>query len=249
MTCTEVQRILPELMEGNLNGEAQAHLKTCPVCSELVSDLERISAQARQLAAAEEPPVRVWVRIAAELRSEGLIHEPDPVPLRPLLVPSRRRWSAWWLVPVTAAVVVAGSYFVTRKPAPPVAEKPAVVVPASSNAVNPPAQVAKENPAPPTVERKLPKTANPVPEEPAFSAPVTMVGTNSSEEQDQQFLDELTPAMRSSYEGQLRAVNAYIRDAEAYVRQNPGDEDARRHLMDAYEQKAMLYQMALDHIQ
>jgi len=33
------------------------------------------------------------------------------------------------------------------------------------------------------------------------------------------------------------------------VQQHPEDEDARQHLMDAYEQKAMLYQMALDHVQ
>ena len=55
--------------------------------------------------------------------------------------------------------------------------------------------------------------------------------------------------MKAEYESQLRAVNSYIHDAEAYLKQNPGDEDARQHVMAAYEQKAMLYQMALDHIQ
>jgi len=47
----------------------------------------------------------------------------------------------------------------------------------------------------------------------------------------------------------LRSVNAYIREAQAYLDQNPGDEDARQHLMEAYQQKAMLYQLALDHVQ
>jgi DNA-binding SARP family transcriptional activator len=55
--------------------------------------------------------------------------------------------------------------------------------------------------------------------------------------------------MRVTYESQLRSVNAYIREAQAYLDRNPGDEDARQHLMEAYQQKAMLYQMALDHVQ
>jgi hypothetical protein len=44
----------------------------------------------------------------------------------------------------------------------------------------------------------------------------------------------------------LRAVNAYIRDAELTARSNPNDEIAQRYLMNAYEQRAMVYHMALD---
>jgi len=55
--------------------------------------------------------------------------------------------------------------------------------------------------------------------------------------------------MRATYENQLQAVNADIRETQAYVNRYPGDADARQHLMDAYEQKALLYQIALDRIQ
>jgi hypothetical protein len=55
-----------------------------------------------------------------------------------------------------------------------------------------------------------------------------------------------TPAMRATYESNLRDVNAYIRDAEDTVQQNPGDEDAQQLLMDAYAQKNMIYEMAMD---
>jgi hypothetical protein len=55
--------------------------------------------------------------------------------------------------------------------------------------------------------------------------------------------------MRATYESQLQAVNSDIRETQEYVDRNPGDADARQHLMDAYEQKALLYQIALDHIQ
>jgi hypothetical protein len=52
--------------------------------------------------------------------------------------------------------------------------------------------------------------------------------------------------MKSAYEDNLKNVNAYIRDAQSSVDQNPDDGDARQYLMQAYEQKAMLYEMALD---
>jgi hypothetical protein len=70
--------------------------------------------------------------------------------------------------------------------------------------------------------------------------------------EDQQFLSVVSsraPSMRATYVNQLQAVNADIRETQAYVNRNPGDTDARQHLMDAYQQKALLYQIALDRIQ
>lgn len=55
-----------------------------------------------------------------------------------------------------------------------------------------------------------------------------------------------TPSMRAAYEENLRAVNAYIRDAEQSAHSNPNDEAAQQYLRNAYEQKAMVYEMALD---
>jgi len=54
------------------------------------------------------------------------------------------------------------------------------------------------------------------------------------------------PSMRDSYEANLRAVNAYIRDAEQSAHSDPNDEVAQQYLRNAYEQKAMVYEMALD---
>jgi len=59
-------------------------------------------------------------------------------------------------------------------------------------------------------------------------------------------VSERTPAMRATYEADLRSVNAYIRDAEQSVNSNPNDEVAQQYLSSAYEQKAMVYEMALD---
>ena len=183
-------------------------------------------------------------------RSEGLIREPDSQPARPVLVHAGRRWDARWLVPVAAALVAASTYVVYHRPAPQVAtQQPSVTTHIAKNAPDssvPVKNVKNQEPAK-VVAKQRPSNA-PVPAmEQDFSAPTETVSLD-----DQQFLDQVSgrsPTMKATYESQLRAVNSYIRDAEAYVKRNPADEDARRHLMHAYEQKAMLYQMALDHVQ
>ncbi|HYW39753.1 MAG TPA: zf-HC2 domain-containing protein [Terriglobales bacterium] len=262
MTCSDVERVLPELLDGAPEGafptDFETHLKSCPACSELVSDLKLIASEARQLAATEEPAPRVWARIAAELRAEGLIREPETMPkfapTRPILAPAspRRRWSAWWLAPVAAALLAAGSFVVSHKPAPQVAKQapaPPVTSPASSPVPDETPAVTSASvptPAPQQLAQKSAKSTDRV-----GTAAGPAVEPEPSQE-DQQFLSVVStraPSMRATYESQLRAVNADIRETQAYVDRNPGDADARQHLMDAYQQKALLYQIALDRIQ
>lgn len=67
---------------------------------------------------------------------------------------------------------------------------------------------------------------------------------------DQEMLTELSahdPDLRSSYEEGLRSVNSYIADAQQSVSLDPDDADARAALMEAYQEKAMLYDMAMQH--
>ncbi len=66
---------------------------------------------------------------------------------------------------------------------------------------------------------------------------------------DDDFLQEVsdsTPVMKVQWEDSLRNANEYIRDAQGVVDENPNDEDARRSLLDAYQQKSMLFEMAMD---
>jgi Putative zinc-finger len=265
MTCSEVQRALPEFLDDApdvaIQSDFEDHLKSCPDCSDLISDLKLISSEARQLATSEEPAPRVWTRIAAELRAEGLIRDPEST--RPVLVPTspRRRWSAWWLVPVAAALVAAGSYVVSHRPAPQVAKQQAPATPLTSPAVTSPApetSATASHLAPTPAPQQLAQTsAKPTDTVGPSAGPSGRPAVASAVEpeasaEDQQFLSEVStraPSMRATYENQLRAVNADIRETQAYVDQNPGDVDARQHLMDAYEQKALLYQIALDRIQ
>jgi|SRR5579859_462689 len=55
-----------------------------------------------------------------------------------------------------------------------------------------------------------------------------------------------SPALQAQYTDNLRRVNEYITDAKNTVAANPNDEDARRSLMEAYQEKAMLFELALD---
>jgi len=55
-----------------------------------------------------------------------------------------------------------------------------------------------------------------------------------------------SPALLAQYSDNLKRVNEYIQDAKNTVASNPDDEEARRSLMEAYQEKAMLFELALD---
>jgi hypothetical protein len=67
---------------------------------------------------------------------------------------------------------------------------------------------------------------------------------------DEELLQEIsnqTPLMRAQYADNLRRVNDYIADAKRIVDADPNDEEARRSLMEAYQQKSMIFELAVDH--
>lgn len=247
MTCTDVQRVLPEIIEGGESAEFQTHLKSCPACLELVAELELIASEARQLAEVDEPPQRLWVKLAAELKAEGIIREPE---IKPVLVPAKtaRRWGAWWLAPIAAALIAGVSYYSTRQPAQPqVANQDQGKTTVQSAAVTPDKPAVQKSTKGTSVE--VAKNSNHKPATGPADIPNVATALVSDDGQFMSNVSRQPAQMRATFESQLEAVNAYIRDAEAYVRQNPDDEDAKQQLINAYEQKTMLYQMALDQVQ
>jgi hypothetical protein len=73
--------------------------------------------------------------------------------------------------------------------------------------------------------------------------------SNASGLDDADLIQEVAanaPGMQNQYEENLRRVNDSIRDAEMSVKETPNDPEARRALMDAYHQKSMLFEMAMD---
>jgi hypothetical protein len=79
----------------------------------------------------------------------------------------------------------------------------------------------------------------------ALVAPVVKASDLNDDDLIQEVADN-TPAMKGEYEENLRRVNESIREAQTFVDESPNDEDARRSLMDAYHQKSMLFELAME---
>jgi hypothetical protein len=78
MRCEELELVLEQSAGEPLPASAQAHLESCAMCRQLLAELERIEAVARELPAEVEPPERVWIALRAQLKSEGIIRTPVP---------------------------------------------------------------------------------------------------------------------------------------------------------------------------
>lgn len=66
---------------------------------------------------------------------------------------------------------------------------------------------------------------------------------------DQQFLNTMAtkrPARRAKYREDMDDANAFIRDAQQALKNDPGDVYAQQMLINAYEQKQMLFDLAVD---
>lgn len=212
MNCAEFQKALPYIMESGGDAEEEKHLRSCPVCSDLVADLRYIADTAKMLLPMEDPGSRVWHRIEAALQQEGLARRPSEPRLAALS--SRPQASGWWpaaarVAAVAAAVVLVVGLFLF-------ADRDA----GRDTAITQPSPAERES-----------------------------VGENAvraaMDSSDQELLAQLSPSARDSYEQNLKAVNAYIQQAESTVREAPENDVARAYLMQAYEQKSMLYEMAI----
>jgi hypothetical protein len=73
MNCAEFQRDLPLIIDTGGTELQEAHLRTCAVCRDLVSDLRYIAEQAKLLIPMLEPSPKVWEGIEEKLKSEGLV--------------------------------------------------------------------------------------------------------------------------------------------------------------------------------
>lgn len=220
MNCVELQQSLAEREDGS-SAEQQAHLKSCPECSALVADLNQISCLARELHAAEEPSPQVWNAIGMALRREGLIHDrlihDEPVGQR------RPRRS---LLPISLIPPIGSGWAWARW-----------MVPAAALLLFAVALYLRQPEA-----RQIAGNLHPSVATPASDAAIA--GLN-----DDDLLQEVSdqePALRSQYEDYLRRANQYIQDEKDEVAAHPTDEDARRSLLEAYQQKAMLFELTLD---
>ncbi|MGI9103325.1 MAG: hypothetical protein ACR2IF_12880 [Terriglobales bacterium] len=208
MTCAEFQKVLPYIIETGGNGEEEAHLRDCHVCSDLVADLRYIAEQAKLLVPMEDPSPAVWDGIKGSLEREGMIR---PARARGRLL-GPKSGPLPWIVGIAVLLFALGAFLYQR---------------------------TRVQPAAPSSEVAI------------VTAPV-QTASLPGEQDDQQVLTQVStarPAMASTYETNLKQVNAAIAEARQALQQNPADDDARLMLMKAYQQKAMLYELAVRFVQ
>jgi hypothetical protein len=137
--------------------------------------------------------------------------------LGPSLVPSKpRRWNMAWLAPV-AALVLVGFGIVSYQRG--------------------------------SSDQKLTAHLDTPPPAPVANLQTGQKPSNVNNSEDDQLLAAVasrSPAMQAQYASNLQNVNAYIKDAEESAQADPNDEEAQQIVMDAYEQRATVYEMALD---
>ena len=83
----------------------------------------------------------------------------------------------------------------------------------------------------------------------AESAPRTASGKVPVSREDQQWLNSVAarpPAQLAKFRSDLDDANAFIRDAQESLRSDPNDAYTQQMLINAYEQKQMLYELAVD---
>ena len=77
---------------------------------------------------------------------------------------------------------------------------------------------------------------------------VAQPASGSIDDDDLQLLQEVearAPDARGAYEASLREINTQIEEARRTVAENPNDPQAVQSLMEAYQQKSMVYEMAM----
>lgn len=137
--------------------------------------------------------------------------------LGPSLVPARARsWNMAWLAPVAAMVLVAFGIVIFERGS--ADSKLSAHLDTTSSAL--PAALSTSQKAP--------------------------IANNNDDDQVLAAVASRSPAIQAQYASNLQNVNDYIKDAEASAEADPNDEEAQQIVMDAYEQRATVYEMALD---
>ncbi len=81
-------------------------------------------------------------------------------------------------------------------------------------------------------------------------ATTSTVDTSGISADDKQLLSEIThisPSMGVTYKKKMSSVENYIKEAKDSVKLNPGDDIARQQLMNAYQQRDALHEMAVSY--
>jgi hypothetical protein len=210
MQCKDFEQAVEENGLAQLSEAAQAHVAGCPSCSVLAEEFFAILTAAKQIPAEVEPPAHVWVALAAQLESEGIIRQPK------IAIPGET--PAWWksfatlirgrilaTAGVAALVLVAGVYQMRQQPT--VGTKQANIA---------------------AVPEPFAETGTTLDQEEQSLGPIQNASTLSSG------VSNVDVALREN----LATVNAFIKECRKRLQEDANDPMAREYLSTAYQQKA-----------
>ena len=223
LTCEALDVLLPEYLEGSLDdtmrAAADAHLRTCTPCANLVHDLQAIEHQARALP--DLSPTRdLWSGIEARL-------EPAVVPLATrAAAPNRRRFTprltTGWLAAAAALLMAATAgitYQVTKNElASRAGTRPIALAPAG----NPALRTVANSPVEATYDHEIAELR------------ATLEARRS----------ELDPTTVAVIERNLRVIDTAIAESRAALAADPGSQFLHDQLNMALGQKVELLRTA-----
>lgn len=190
--------------------EAERHVAACSRCAALYADLRIVVSEASQLPLFE-PDDRVWGRLRAECKAEGLIHPPES---------SSGAWRSWFPVPnwrlatATATLVVMislASVWVYRGLR--VAPTNSTFNTAQEMQVTSEVRMAEEN---------------------------YLQAINSLQAISQARMAQMDPSVKSVLEDNLATIDYYIDKCHETVINEPSNALAQRYLLEAYRKKVDL---------
>ncbi len=76
MSCEEFQSQLAELIGSGVDVSNDPHLKSCPLCRELLNDLQTIADAAHEFFANQQPANELWKKIELAIKDEESIAKP-----------------------------------------------------------------------------------------------------------------------------------------------------------------------------
>jgi tetratricopeptide (TPR) repeat protein len=101
MRCSKAQKLISELLDGELGekeqNKLQAHLRTCPECSEVYKELVLIKTSVAR-AESLEPSETVWEGIKTRLQSEVIASQQERQPAEVMEKPGSKLFR-WFQVP------------------------------------------------------------------------------------------------------------------------------------------------------
>jgi len=209
MLCNDVEQVIEQSGFHQLPEAARAHVAQCASCTALIEDFAAIITAATQVPAEAEPPARIWLSIQAQLEAEGIIRHPS-------VAGASSEKTPWWH----------GFGQLLRGRALATAAVAALVIVAGvaqfRHSATESAPISPSAQAGPFAE-----TATTLEQEEQSLGPVQNASTLGT-----------VSTVDTSLRENLVTVNAFIKECQKRLNEDPSDPMARDYLSTAYQQKA-----------